>query len=139
MARAVHGMWSTPTYASWADMLSRCRNPKGKQWKDYGGRGIRVCRRWLKFENFVADMGLRPKGRTLDRVDNDRNYTPANCRWATRLEQQNNQRRNVRLSYGGQTKTLAQWARQAGVSRDVLRGRVCRRGVAAAFKEVGLG
>lgn len=87
------GSWKTPTYASWQAMTERCANPKGTNWKDYGGRGITVCERWKKFENFLADMGERPEGKSIDRYpNNDGNYEIGNCRWATRSEQQRNRR-----------------------------------------------
>lgn len=82
----------SPTYRTWNNMRTRCTNPKFKDWQYYGGRGIKVCDRWLVFENFLADMGERPKGRSLDRRDVNGNYEPDNCRWATNSEQRLNQR-----------------------------------------------
>ncbi len=89
-----HSTSGTPTreYRTWDGMLQRCRNSNAAGYKDYGGRGITVCRSWSKFENFLADMGPKPKGLSIDRVDNDGNYEPANCRWATAKEQRANQR-----------------------------------------------
>jgi len=83
----------SPTYHSWHAMTQRCTNPKHKGYPNYGGRGIKICERWRKFSNFLADMGERPEGKTLDRKDNDGNYEPGNCRWATYGEQNSNQRR----------------------------------------------
>jgi hypothetical protein len=78
----------SPTYHSWASMIQRCTNPNRSFYHRYGGRGITVCKRWMTFINFLADMGERPDGTSLDRINNDGNYTPRNCRWATLAEQQ---------------------------------------------------
>ena len=88
-----HGMEGTRTYRSWDGMLQRCHNPRNPRYPDYGGRGITVCERWCSFANFYADMGERPEGTSIDRIDNDGNYELGNCRWATASEQQRNQRR----------------------------------------------
>jgi hypothetical protein len=101
---------------AWRGMLARCRNPRHPSYKNYGGRGITACERWNSFENFLDDMGKRPSPKhSLDRIDNNGNYEPGNCRWATRREQANNTRMNRFVTFDGRTMTLAQWARETGI------------------------
>jgi hypothetical protein len=88
----------TPEYHSWQAMMARCKNPKQKSWKNYGGRGIKICKHWSSFEVFLKDMEPRPKGTTLERKNNDGNYDPGNCKWATPIEQARNRRPRKRLS-----------------------------------------
>ena len=95
--RRRHGRSESSTYESWHQMKSRCQNPKNKNYRNYGGRGIGVCDRWLLFENFLADMGERPDGLTLERKHNDLGYEPGNCTWATAKEQANNRRADGRF------------------------------------------
>lgn len=94
-----HGQWQSSTYHTWEGMKQRCLNPNATRYPSYGAVGVLVCERWLKFKNFYEDMGDRPVDKTLDRIDPFGNYEPSNCRWATRKEQQNNQRRH-KLSEG---------------------------------------
>lgn len=91
-----HGLYKTPTNMSWSSAKNRCNNPNNKDFVHYGGRGIKMCVRWERFENFLEDMGEKPKGLTLDRVDNNGNYEPGNCRWATYSQQNRNQRRRCK-------------------------------------------
>ena len=91
MPKKTHGLGTTKEYHIWYGMLERCRNPKSKSWKYYGEKGITVCTKWQTFENFIADMGMRPSAdMSLDRIDGAKGYEAANCRWATELEQQRN-------------------------------------------------
>lgn len=119
-----HGMTKTPTYQSWQAMLKRCTNPNHIFYKYYGGIGIKVCERWRKFENFLADMGERPADRSLDRINNDGNYEPGNCRWATRKEQGRNTRANKFITFRGETLCLEEWALRTGLGKYVLSHRL---------------
>ncbi len=102
-------------------MRDRCENPKNRQYSDYGGRGIKVCDRWLNFQNFLDDMGERPsKELTLDRENNDGNYCPENCRWATKIQQVRNKRDNLMITHNGTTRTLIEWSELTGVMRQTI-------------------
>lgn len=107
-------------------MKQRCLNPKSLKFKDYGGRGIKVCQRWMDFANFFEDMGPRPDGLSIERINNDGNYEPANCRWANRSDQKNNQRTCVYLEFDGQRMTRTQWARKLGMHPTTIKGRMRR-------------
>lgn len=119
-----HGMYGTKTYQSWASMLARCTNPNAPQFCDYGGRGIKVCKRWYLFSNFLADMGVRPKNKTIDRINNDGDYELDNCRWATRKQQNNNSRHNRFVVVGGISKTVEDWSRVSGIEQSTLSHRL---------------
>ena len=105
------GDMATPTYRSWSSMRSRCLTPSDEHFPAYGGRGISICARWNLFENFLADMGERPKGKTLDRIDVNGDYKPSNCRWATATEQG----RNRKINYAGREILLIEACELAGV------------------------
>lgn len=114
-------------YRTWQAMLTRCTNPNQRSYRDYGGRGIDVCERWLgSFEAFFADMGERPAGLTIDRIDNARGYDPGNCRWATRVEQQRNSRATKFVTVDGTSDTLAGWAERTGIPATAIRARIAR-------------
>jgi len=115
LARSTHGQSSSPYYKAWHGMIQRCVNPNHTKFKRYGGRGITVCDSWMKFENFAADMGEKPTGMSLGRINNDGNYEPGNCRWETPRQQLNNFSRNVVLTVHGITDTFANHCRKFGV------------------------
>ena len=126
--RFKHGLANTPVHRIWIGMHSRCRNPNLKEYPNYGGRGIKVCERWKSFENFIADMGIRPEGYSIDRIDNDGDYEPSNCRWATTRQQLNNKRTSRILAMNGESRTIAEWADKLGIDWHTIRNRVDRYG-----------
>ena len=117
---------TSKTYDVWHNMIQRCINPKNKYYKNYGGRGIKVCKRWMTFENFLIDMNESPGGYAIDRIDNDKGYYKSNCRWATRKEQARNKRNNRLITYRGKTQCLAEWAEKLKIPYPVLYGRFRR-------------
>jgi hypothetical protein len=119
-----HGMTGSRTYRIWQAMLNRCRNKNLYQFKDWGGRGISVCERWLKYENFLNDMGEAAPGSSIDRIDNDGNYEPKNCRWATVQQQNRNKKSNRNLTFNGKTKCLKDWADDIGIDQTSLSERL---------------
>jgi hypothetical protein len=120
-----HGMSKTSEYRIWSNMRRRCSNPDCAAWPNYGGRGIKVCERWESFDNFIADMGQRPSLKhTVERINNDGDYCPENCRWATRAEQNLNYSRNHRITFGGETLTLSQWSKRLGMKQHALIARI---------------
>lgn len=128
-ARAVlitHGASGTLQYVAWQLMHDRCSNPNNENYHRYGARGIKVCERWRSYELFLADMGPRPPGLTLDRMDNDGGYRPDNCRWATRQQQSRNQSCNRRITAHGETRVLVEWAELSGIPRERIANRLKR-------------
>lgn len=121
-----HGKSNTPEYYSWMCARMRCENPNDKRYARYGGRGIEMCERWRRsFSNFLADMGPKPSPQhTLNRKDNDGNYEPSNCCWATEIEQHSNRADNRLISHNGVKLTIAEWARQTGIKDSAIRYRL---------------
>lgn len=122
----VHGLHGTPGYQVWSNMLKRCYDRGHRSWSNYGGRGISVCERWrLSVADFVADMGPRPSPKhTIDRIDNDGNYEPGNCRWSTRSQQSSNTRNTIRVCALGTQLTVAEWESRTGIRASVIRHRL---------------
>ena len=105
-------------------MILRCTYPKNDNFMNYGGRGITVCERWRKFENFFADMGFPPEGTTLDRIDGNKGYDKSNCRWATSFEQNSNRRDNKWYEFNGESLLLTEWSKRLGIKIETLRSRL---------------
>lgn len=122
-----HGMIYSGLYKSWAHMKARCLHKSNKSHKDYGGRGIKVCDEWMEFVPFMewAMANGYQNGLTIERVDNDGNYEPSNCIWATPIIQANNKRNNRRLTLNGKTMTVSQWASALGINASTLHSRLC--------------
>jgi hypothetical protein len=116
------------TWLTWASMIRRCTMPSQDSYPLYGGRGIVVCERWQTFENFLADMGEKPAGTSIERIDSDGNYEPSNCRWATMKEQQRNRRGNRHITNAGLTMTAAEWAERTGLPSSAIRSRLDKLG-----------
>lgn len=119
--QTIHGLSQTPEYEVWSNMKRRCQEESNKAWKDYGGRGITVCDRWMDFTLFYSDIGPRPTPKhTLGRINNGAGYSPSNCRWETKTAQNNNTRSNRFLTFGGKTMTVSEWGRHVGVSSGLI-------------------
>lgn len=125
-SQQTHGMRNSRVYAIWTGMISRCRIPSATSYENYGGRGIKVCDRWLRFEDFLADMGEPALGQSIERNDGDGNYEPSNCRWATRVEQNRNQRDLRYVEFRGESKCLSAWAEEVGSTFGTLKARINR-------------
>lgn len=122
-----HGHSFSTTYKAWQNMKIRCNNKSHKSWPDYGGRGITVCGCWSRsFKSFLTDMGQKPDGMELDRINNDGNYEQGNCRWTTHSINTRNRRSNVLITFNGTTLTLIEWSEKTGISFKALRHRIAR-------------
>ena len=126
---SVNKVFGTRLHSVWAGMKTRCLNPAASNYSYYGGRGITVCERWLKYANFHNDMSPHPgEGWSLERIDNDGPYSPENCRWATRDEQNYNTRQNHWIEFAGKKQTITQWAKEIGLDNQTLHSRIYRLG-----------
>ena len=114
----------TRTYRAWECMRARCRCKTNSSYHRYGGRGITVCQEWSSFERFLEDMGQAPLGCSLDRTNNDKNYSKENCRWATPIQQSQNTRKIRSITFNGKTHCLREWARRIGIWDNALRARL---------------
>lgn len=123
----------TPTYYTWCGMKARCTNPKNSHYATYGGKGITFCDKWNTFAGFLEDMGEKPVGKSLDRIDSNGNYCKENCRWATATEQARNKSNNRVIEFNGESKTLAEWASMLGLNQSSLSERLARHDVETAL------
>lgn len=118
---------NNPTYQTWIDMKRRCIDTRVRSYRLYGARGIKYNPKWEDFREFLKDMGERPEGKTLDRIDNNGNYCKENCRWATAEQQNNNSRNNHFVTFEGETLTITQWARRMGIGSGTLFARIYKK------------
>jgi hypothetical protein len=125
-SRKKHGMHDYSVYKIWTGIKQRCLNPDSQNYWRYGAKGLGICDRWLTFENFLSDMGPRPNGASVDRIDGKKGYCPENCRWATSSEQANNTSTNIWIEHNGERLTAAQWAHKLGGTRQLIRDRLKR-------------
>lgn len=115
----------TPEYICWRNIINRCTNPNRRDYARYGGSGILVCKRWMKFKNFIIDMGDMPtKEHQIDRIKNSKGYSPSNCRWSTRKDQGRNKTNNLRILYRGKNLPVCQWAEITGLNPITIRQRI---------------
>jgi hypothetical protein len=121
-----HDKTGSRIYRLWSMMLDRCQNPRNRAYPRYGGRGIYVCESWKVFDNFYADMGDRPDGLSLNRIDNDGPYAPWNCEWATNTTQGRNRTNNRLLTLNGKTQPMSSWAEELGINKATLNTRIQR-------------
>lgn len=122
--KTTHGMCGSPTHKSWQSMLTRCMNQRNSKFKDYGARGIKVCDAWLTFDGFFSDMGVRPLGTTLGRIDNNGDYTPSNCEWQTITKQARNKRNTALFTHQGKSATIPEHCEQLGLNTSTVRSRI---------------
>ena len=123
-----HGMCDYPEYKVWLSLRDRCKNPRNNAYHYYGGRGISVSKEWDNFKTFITDMGRRPEGYSLDRIDSNGNYSKENCRWATKVVQANNTRDNHKILYRGKLRGLRELSEITGITQKLLAKRLFERG-----------
>jgi hypothetical protein len=121
-----HGKTKSRVYTIWKGMRRRCQSPKALEYRNYGARGISVCERWQTFENFLSDMGEPEDGLTIERINNDGNYEPSNCKWASYKDQLNNRRNNHYVSAFGRRRTLTQWSEEMNIPTSTIKNRLYR-------------
>ena len=134
-----HGMSNTKIYGVWHGMNERCRNPKNRAYKNYGGKGVSVCPEWqefIPFNEWAMANGYK-EGLTIDRIESNGNYEPSNCRWVDRFIQNSNTSRNRYIEFEGRTQTLSQWSREIGITRHALHDRIKKHGIEKSLSIVG--